>query len=280
VILLRSEVLIYLLLAFAFVGIWMFYPAWVASSSFFEDKLLLDGMHVRLLDESILYSMYISSLIGAYVLLSAIVPVIWKTKYALYLSMGIVLLSLVLMLDTLLFRYRYLFERGNYVVPTPTGYITFSSPVRLSLGIPFWLLIVMLVIAELNLTTRASWLYWRTFGPVNRALSKLGEGPLNAIAVGLKGLRLPYKKSGNKLTVDSLTVYEGMPTEPVEGEAYVFEGKRAFHLWNGKKEELSAEDAVRAVLAAAVARATGVEENEYERERRFGRRVTNDACFS
>ncbi|MDP7976491.1 MAG: hypothetical protein RAK25_05065 [TACK group archaeon] len=256
----------------------MFYPAWVASSNLFEDKLLLDGMYVRVLGESMLYSMYVPSLIAVYVLLSAIVPVIWKTKYALYFSMGVALISLVLMLDTLLFRYRYLFERGSYVVPTPTGYVTFSSPVRLSLGIPFWLLIAMLAVAERNLTTRASWLHWRTFGPINRALSKLGEGPLNAVVVGLRGLRLPYKRSGNKLTVDSLTVYEGMPTEPVEGEAYVFDGKRALHLRDGGKEEMSVEDAVRAILAAAVARATGVEENEYERERCFGWRSAGDAC--
>ncbi len=273
----RSEILVYLLLAVSFVGTWMFYPAWVASSSLFEDKLLVNGMYVKLLGESMLYYMYIPSLIAVYVLLSAIVPVIWKTKYALYFSMGVVLISIVLMLDTLLFRYRYLFERGSYVIPTPTGYITFSSPVRLSLGIPFWLLIAMLAVAELNLTTRASWLHWRTFGPVNRALSRLGEGPLNAVAAGLRGMRLPYKKSGNKLLVDSLAVYEGMPAEPVEGEAYVFDGKRALHVWSGGKEELSAEDAVRAVLAAAVARATGVEENEYERERRADRRAVDDA---
>jgi len=261
----RAEVSVYLALSIAFVASWMFLPAWSANSEVIKDELFAYGMRVKVMGESMLYQVYIAALMGVYGIASGMVPVIWKTKYALYSSLVIDLIDVVLMVDTLVLRYRYLMLKGYYVVPTPTGYMTFTSPITLSLGVPFWLLIGMVIVAELNLTTRASWLHPKSFGPVNKAISKLGEGPLNAVEVGLKALHVPFKREAGKILVGPLTVYEGKPPE-IKGEVYFFMPKHAYHATGNLVEPLSLEDGVRAVLGTAVARVMGVEENEYERE--------------
>jgi len=261
----RAEVSIYLALSVVFIGSWMFFPAWSANSEVIKDELFAYGMRVKVMGESMLYQVYIAGLMGAYAIMSGLVLVLWKTKYALYSSLVIALIDVILMVDTLVLRYRYLVVRGYYVVPTPTGYMTFTSPTALSFGPPFWLLIGMVIVAELNLTTRASWLHPQSFGPVNKAISKLGEGPLNAVEVGLKALHIPFKREAGKISVGPLTVYEGKPPE-MKGEVYFFIRKYAYHAIGNVVEPLSLEDGVRAILGAALSRVMGVEENEYERE--------------
>ncbi len=228
-------------------------------------------MHVSLLGSTMTYSLAIAPLIAVYALLSAAVPAFWKNKYSLYASFAIAFLSFTLTVDSLIFRYRYLVSKGYYVLPTPTGYIYFQSRTSLSFGPPFWFLLALLVVSELNLSTKASWLSIGRRGPIQKALSKLDEGPLRAVEAGLKAMGLPYERKGNRLIIDSVIIYQGTPSDNEKGEYFAFRDGTVVHSWEGGAQEMGTEDGVRAVLGAAVSRARTVEKNEYESERCPGR---------
>ena len=275
----RREVVTYLVLALAFVVSWLIWPLWTARSSFFEDKLMLNGMHVSLLGSSFVYSLAITYLIAGYALISALVLILWKNKYSLYASFIIAFVSLTLVVDSIILRYRYLISRGAYVVPTPTGYIYFQASVSLSFGPPFWLLLALLVLSELNLSTKASWLRRVRKRPLDKVAVSVQTQPLAAVLIGLKELGIPHEYREGSIKFNGVEVYEGSPRELNSDEAFVFQPEGgALHITPASQERLETREAVMSALASAVKRWQGVTENEYERERGTGRRAADDTC--
>ncbi|WP_449463372.1 hypothetical protein PQ610_03105 [Tardisphaera miroshnichenkoae] len=238
---------------------------------------MLNGMHVSLFGSNFIYPLEITYLIAAYAVISALVPMFWKNKYSLYASFVIAFLSLTLVVDSIIFRYKYLVSKGAYVVPTPTGYIYFQSSTSLRFGFPFWLLLALLVLSEVNITTKASWARKIRKRPLEKVSINLQKGPIEAVLTGLRELGIPYEYKGDLVKFDGIEVYLGSPRELKGDEAFAFQPEGgALHLTAMSQEHMETRDAVMSALASAVKSWEGTVENEYERERSASGRAAHN----
>lgn len=202
----RREVLIQLILAIAFIITWLFMPIYEVSGPGLTIALRPWGFTVSFLGIQYVVIPPTVFAIFLFALSSSLVPIVWRqTRYPLYLSALMAVLSLVMFMDTVLFQWRYMVVKGYVTEPTPTGYIYIQLPHTPSLGLPLYVLIAFVAITLINMVTGAKWLTRAEWSLVNAYVTK---GALGTIEDTLRRLNIPYKRVGDELRIGELTIKE------------------------------------------------------------------------
>ncbi|ADN50469.1 hypothetical protein [Vulcanisaeta distributa] len=200
----RLEVLVLLSLIIAFVVSWLFIPAWGVSGRNYYLRLMPWGFVVTFFGVTYVVPPPTVYLVSFFALDSALILIIWRrSAYALYLSALLAVLSLVMLIDTILFQQRYLQVRGFIIVPTPSGYVYIELPHNSFIGLPTYVLIVATAIAILNMLTRARWLGLRRW---SLAEAVKEHGAPTAIEQALDRLGIPYTKTPDGIAVGNLLI--------------------------------------------------------------------------
>ena len=198
----RVEVLILLALTLAFLAAWLLTPAWLVSGPNYSLRLMPWGFVITFFGATYTVSPPIVYLVLAFSIASALAPIVWRrSAYPLYLSALLALLSLTMLIDAILFQQRYLQVRDFIIAPTPNGYAYVELPHTPALGAPAYLLIAAVVVAILNMATRARWLGLRRW---SLPMAVREYGALTAIKQALDRLGIPYVEAQGGIAVGNL----------------------------------------------------------------------------
>ncbi len=155
----RIEVIIYTAVILAFIISLLFYPIFEVNSSIYSQELSFLGFNIRFYNYSstVFLPLPIAGII--YVILSAIIPIVWRgSRYSLYLSTVLILLSISMFISSYIYDERYLFYYDYSVLPTYNGAFLIYFPKAFSFNLPFYILVTSAVISSLNSITRARWM--------------------------------------------------------------------------------------------------------------------------
>lgn len=154
----RLEAVIQLIIAISFVASWFVTPIWAIKGINYSIYLTPLGYVVIFFGNKALVPPPTVFAVWLFALDAGLVPIIWrKTRYPLYLSMILAVLSLTMLVDTVLFQQRYLQVRGYVISPTPNGYIYVQLPHVSVFEVPFYILLALVVITVVNSVTGAKW---------------------------------------------------------------------------------------------------------------------------
>ncbi|ABW00976.1 hypothetical protein [Caldivirga maquilingensis] len=255
----RLEVMIQVVLALAFVVSWFLLPIYGITGPGLAMVLTPVGYVVDFLGLRYLVVPPTIFAIWLFALTSSLIPIVWRsTRYPLYLSLLLAVLSMTMLTDTILFQWRYMTVRGYVIQPTPTGYIYVQLHHTPSLSLPFYILVIYLVLTLVNTVTRAKWLRFREWSIVEVYQTR---GTMTAIKESLRRLGIPYEEFDDGIRVGDLIIKEvhGMITISRVGRN---------PMATDEIQGLSPEEAIAVVITHAVQYAfkTGSRVVEYEGE--------------
>jgi len=202
----RYEVLVFVLLMIAFLSSWLFVPIYTVYGPNLLIQLTPLGYVVHVLKVSYIVIPLVLYLVPAYAIASIIPPLIWKkTRYSLYASAVLALLSLAMFLSTVLYLWRYIVINGYIASPTPDGVTYVFLPKTWGLGLSAYVFFASTILSVANALTRARWLIPHESKGFYIDLS---DGILPVIEMILNKLDIPYSRNGNEIDVNELKVRE------------------------------------------------------------------------
>ncbi|WP_069808109.1 hypothetical protein [Vulcanisaeta thermophila] len=255
----RPEVTIQVVLALVFVISWFLLPIYGITGPGLTIVLTPVGYVVNFLGLRYLVVPPTVFAIWIFALASPLIPAVWRsTRYPLYTSLLLAVLSVAMLAVTILFQWRYMAVRGYVIQPTPTGYIYVQLPHTPSLGVPFYVLAIYLALTLANAVTGAKWLRLKEWSIAEVYQTR---GAMMAIKESLRRLGIPYEEVEGGIKVGDLIIKEvqGMITiSRASGEPIVTNGVQG----------LNPEEAITVVLTHAIQYAlkTGTRVIEYEGE--------------
>jgi hypothetical protein len=212
----RLEVIIQLLIALAFVLTWIFMPFWSLVSNIYVQKLTPLGFSITFLGSN--YFLFVPNALAAfiYAIVSAVIPLVWRSRYSLYLSLFTLSLAAMLLVTVFIFQSRYLYYGGDSIVPTATGYMYIRIPYRTYFNVPLYLFAVLFAVTALNAATRAQWIgirkpsRWievRKSSLIEETLMMArAKDPISAIRMALDRLGIQYSVINDSLVIGDLVI--------------------------------------------------------------------------
>lgn len=184
----RKEILLPLVLSVFLVVLWFLVPAISLKSSIYSLDIMGFGFSVRFLSlRNVIYSPLPLASLG-YALAGGVLPILWKSRYSLYLSSLSFALSGSMMLTSVIYVERYMHYSGYSLLPSPTGYFFIYSPVEINVGLPPFLIVTLLGISLMNSWKGPLWMGEK---------ETLLEGTMKSLERGdLKGLVRFLKEIG------------------------------------------------------------------------------------
>jgi len=187
----RTEILVQVGLSFVLMVLYVLIPVYSLSSSLYSQQLTALGLTVKFLGSSS-FLLLPSGLVALTMFgVSAVIPLIWKSRYGVYLSAVAVSLGTSLLLTTLILRERFFFYSGYSVLPTDDGAFYIRIPFQENLGVPIYLSFALLALSALNAGTNATWLPQGRKTLIERAVTLAKNGNLVA-AIELLGRELQF----------------------------------------------------------------------------------------
>ena len=268
----RTEVVVYTVVVSAFILSLLFYPVFEVNSSIYSQELGLFGFNIRFYDYSstVFLPLPIAGVI--YALLSAIVPLIWrKTRYSLYLSTILILLSISMFISSYIYDERYLFYYDYSVLPTYNGAFLIYFPKVFSFNLPFFILIASAVISSLNSVTRARWIPISKMSLLEKVLHDLRYNEIERGIVKLfTELNVPYSIEEGVISAPHLKVLkenrkikEAFFPRRFNTSVIFIQGNKAYKIDNGELKEISLLEAIKIILEKVEINENKIEKEEY-----------------
>jgi hypothetical protein len=202
----RLEALIQLLLAVAFVITWFLMPTYGVYGANYSLALMPWGYLVSFFGMSYVVPPPTVFAVWLFALDSGLIPIIWRrTRYPLYLSAFFAVLSLMMLLDTILFQQRYLQVKGYAISPTPNGYLYVYLPHTSVLGLPAYILLALAILSVFNMVTGARWLDIDVKLIIRRKYV-VQHNALDTVELMLRRVNIKYVKSGNEIRVGNVAL--------------------------------------------------------------------------
>ncbi|WP_446752375.1 hypothetical protein [Vulcanisaeta sp. JCM 16161] len=228
----RLEVLLQLLLAVVFVVTWFFMPAYGIYGRDYSIALMPWGYLVDFFGLNYVAPPPTVFAVWLFALDAGLIPVIWRrTRYPLYLSAFFAVLSLMMLLDTILFQQRYLQVKGYAVFPTPNGYLYVYLLHTSVLGLPTYILLALAILSVFNMATGAKWLDVDVMLIIRRRYV-LHRDALSTVELMLRRINIKYVRYDNEIRVgnvalikdgDNLIIRKDSSTEAVGIENAILE---------------------------------------------------------
>ena len=202
----RLEALIQLLLAVAFVIAWFLMPTYGVYGGNYSIALMPWGYLVSFFGMSYIVTPPTVFAVWLFALDAGLIPIIWRrTRYPLYLSAFFAVLSLMMLLDTILFQQRYLQVKGYAISPTPNGYLYVYLPHTLVFGLPTYILLALAILSVFNMVTGARWLDIDVKLIIRRKYVAQHDA-LDTVELMLRRVNIKYIKSNNEIRVGNVAL--------------------------------------------------------------------------
>lgn len=234
---LRREIQLPMVLSVSLAIVWFFVPAISYKSSVYSLDIMGFGFSVSFLNlRNVIYSALPLASLG-YALVGGALPVVWRTKYSLYLSSLSFALSGSMMLTSLIYVERYMHYAGYSLLPSPTGYFFIYSPVEINVGPPTFLVFTLLGLSLMNSWKGASWM-GRRLTLFERTVRDLERGDLKGLLRFLEEINAPFTIREWGIETEGMEIRPEGSTDKIDllfprGKTRIVIGKRMVIINNG-----------------------------------------------
>ncbi|BDC17214.1 hypothetical protein [Acidianus sp. HS-5] len=268
----RTEVIIYAVIVSVFVISLLFYPVFEVNSSIYSQELSFLGFNIRFYNYSstVFLPLPIAGVI--YALLSLAVPLIWrKSRYSLYLSTVLILLSISMFISSYVYDERYLFYYDYSVLPTYNGAFLIYFPRVFSFNLPFYILVASAIISSLNSITRARWMPIYKPTLIEKVLNDLRQNEIEGgLARLFTQLNVPYALEEGGISVPHIKILkENRKIKEAffprrSNTAVIFiQGDKAYKIDDGEINEMNLIETIKFILEKIKINEIKKEKEEY-----------------
>jgi hypothetical protein len=197
-------------------------------------------IELRLMGNSLL--IISPSMILAIVLftISGVMPLFWRnSRFSLYSSLALGSLAFSMIIVTYIYVLRYYMSNNYFSLPTINGIFYATTSYNASVGIPFFISIVFIIINSLNAITKANWI---------RRNAKIVRNPLKLIEQILKILEIKYTKIDETLIVDDLQICEKC-SNYIRRKVYIISGDEVIIVENEAILKLKLQDGLKLLIS-------------------------------